>query len=147
MENAAQQGRPTYDQPANRLAARNLALVAGYALLFGSCAVAREGQQGATNPLPNRPIVIPNRSLSPDEMKELADKNSRRRNFNAANAARKLLIDEEATRLLILARDLKAKTATMGSDPPSPVMLREAAVIEFLANDVKEKMKLTVIPD
>ncbi|HEY1575513.1 MAG TPA: hypothetical protein VGF82_00370 [Terracidiphilus sp.] len=118
----------------------------GFALLSVSTSVAN-CQQGTTNALPNRPIVIPNRSLSPSEMKELADKNTRSRNFNAANVARKQLIDGEANKLLILAKDLKAKTEGLGSDRPSSVMLREAAMIEFLANDVKEKMKLTVNPD
>jgi hypothetical protein len=122
-------------------------LIAGAFLLLASSTVGRSGQQGTTNPLPNRPIVIPNRTLSPDELKELADKNASRHKFDAANAARKQAIDDETNKLLILARDLKAKTDNMGSDPPSPLMLREAAVIELLANDVKEKMKLTVNPD
>ena len=147
MDIQGQQTRPTYEQRQNTPATRNLVLVTGCALLCGSFAIALDGQQGASNPLPNRPIVIPNRTLSPDEMKELTDKNTQRRNFEAVNEARKRLIDDETSKLLILARDLKAKTAALGSNPPSPVMVREAAVIEFLANDVKQKMKLTVSPD
>ena len=123
-------------------------LVAGSALAFTA---AGDCQQGTTNPLPNRPIVIPNRTLSPDEMRNLNenlnDKSLRKRKFDAANTARKKLIDDEAIRLVILALDLKARTDSMGSDAPSSLMLREAAMIEFLANDVKEKMKLTVSPD
>lgn len=129
------------------IVARVPGFVAASVLFFASSALAGDGQQGTTNPLPNRPIVIPNRTLSPDEMKNLNDKNTRRRNFDAANAARKQIIDDEANKLLILARDLKAKTDKLGSDRPSPMMLREAAMIELLANDVKEKMKLTVNPD
>lgn len=119
-------------------------LVAGV-LLFAASGLPGAGQQ--TNPLPNRPIVIPNRTLSPDERKNLDDKNSRKHNFDAANLARKQIIDDETNKLLILARDLKAKSDSMGSDPPSSLMLREAAVIEYLANDVKEKMKLIVSPE
>jgi hypothetical protein len=129
------------------IVARLLCIPAAGVLLFAASALAGDGQQGTTNPLPNRPIVIPNRTLSPDEMKNLSDKNTRRRNFDAANAARKQIIDDEANKLLILARDLKARTDKLGSDPPSQMMLREAAMIELLANDVKEKMKLTVNPD
>jgi hypothetical protein len=103
--------------------------------------------QNSPNQLPNRPIVIPNRTLSPDEMKTLSDKNTRKHSFDAANTARKKLIDDETSKLLILARDLKTRTEEMGNDTPSPLMLREAAMIEVLANDVKEKMKLTISPD
>jgi hypothetical protein len=49
--------------------------------------------------------------------------------------------------MLILARDLKAKVDGLGRERPSIMMQREAAVIEFLAKDIKEKMKLTVNPD
>lgn len=130
-----------------RRKARGLALVAGAVLFFVCAAVIGNGLQTTSNPLPNRPIVIPNRTLGPDEMRNLSDKNARRRSFDAANAARKKLIDEETVKLLILARDLKARTESMGSDAPSSLMLREAAMIEILANDVKEKMKLTVNPE
>ena len=55
--------------------------------------------------------------------------------------------DKTRIATLILARDLKAKVDSLGKDRPSPIMQREAAVIEFLAKDIKEKMKLTVNPD
>lgn len=125
---------------------RWLFLAAGFALLTLSASVGN-CQQGTTNPIPNRPIVIPNRTLDPTEMKELNDKNSRKKSFDAANAARKQLIDDETRKLLILARDLKAKTENLGSGPLPPMLLREAEVIELLATDVKEKMKLTVNAD
>jgi len=143
MKSERHQMRPMY--PQSGLSVRGLVLLTGCILLVALSQRAGSGQQ--TNPLPNRPIVIPNRTLSPDEMKQLTDKNARKRKFDAANAARKQVIDNETNNLLILARDLKAKTDNLGSDPPSPMMLREAAMIEILANDVKEKMKLTVNPD
>jgi hypothetical protein len=104
------------------------------------------GQQGPAQGV-QRPIVIFNRSMDTHEINALQDKSSKKRNFDAANAARKLLIDDETNKLLILAKDLKAKTDNMGNAPLTPTMLREAEVIEFLANDVKEKMKLTVNSD
>jgi len=107
---------------------------------------AGEGQQGPVS-TPPRPIVIPNRTLDSHELNDLAEKNARKRNFDAANEARKRLIDDETNKLLILARDMKARTDELGSGPLPPMLVREAAVIELLANDVKEKMKLTVIAD
>ncbi len=94
-----------------------------------------------------RPIVIPNRTLDPQEMNDLERKNARRRNLNAANAARKRVIDDETNKLLILARDLKAKTDSLGNGTLTPTMVREAEVIEILAKDVKAEMNLIVSAD
>jgi hypothetical protein len=91
--------------------------------------------------------VIPNRTLDPQEMNDLERKNARRRNLNAANAARKRVIDDETTKLLILARDLKAKTDSLGNGTLTPTMVREAEVIEILAKDVKAEMNLIVSAD
>lgn len=103
-------------------------------------------QRGSSQVQP-RPIVIPNRTLDPHELKELEQRNAKRRNLDAANAERKRVIDDETNKLLILARDLKAKTDNIGNGMLTPTMVREAEVIEILANDVKEKMKLTVSAD
>jgi hypothetical protein len=127
-------------------AIRRLTLAAGLVAAAGVSVVAVYGQQGVAEGTP-RPIVIPNRSLDTHELKELAEKNERKRNFDAANAARKLQIDDETNRLLILARDLKEKTDKMGSGRLPAQLVREAEVIELLANDVKQKMKLTVTVD
>jgi hypothetical protein len=91
--------------------------------------------------------VIPNRTLDPQEMNDLERKNARRRNLNAANAARKRVIDDETNKLLILARDLKAKTDSLGNGTLTPTMVREAEVIEILAKDVKAEMNLIVSAD
>jgi len=109
-------------------------------------AAAVNGQQATPSGSP-RPIVIPNRTLDTHELNDLAEKNARKRNFEAANAERKRVIDDETNKLLILARDLKAKADNLGSTPLTPTMVREAEVIEALANDVKQKMRLTVNTD
>jgi hypothetical protein len=96
---------------------------------------------------PTCPIVIFSRPASPKDKEDRAERNIQKRNYDVANAARKHFIDDETSKMLILARDLKAKVDSLGRDRPSPVMQREAAVIEFLAKDIKEKMKLTVNPD
>ncbi|MGA8086018.1 MAG: hypothetical protein WCA10_01850 [Terracidiphilus sp.] len=121
-------------------------IVAGYIALASCPAFAGSPQQGSAQVAP-RPIVIPNRTLDPHELNDLAQRNVRRRNQDAANAARKRVIDDETGKLLILARDLKAKMESLGDGELTPTMVREAEVIEFLANDVKEKMKLTVSAD
>ncbi len=114
--------------------------------LYAHPVSAGNGQQGAAQ-VPPKPIVIPNRTLDTHELNDLAEKNARKKNFDAANAERKRVIDDETNKLLILARDLKGKTDNMGNAPLTPMMVREAEVIQFLANDVKEKMKLTVNSD
>jgi len=91
--------------------------------------------------------VIPARPLSAKDKQDRASRSTEKRNFSAANAARKQSIDDETKKMLILARDLKAKIDGLGAERPSATMLREAAVIQFLAKDIKEKMKLTVNPD
>ena len=115
------------------------------AMVYVPAAVAN-GQQASPQGSP-RPIIIPNRSLDSHELNDLAERNARKRNFEAANAERKRVIDDETNKLLILARDLKAKADNLGSTPLTPTMVREAEVIEALANDVKQKMKLTVNTD
>lgn len=96
---------------------------------------------------PTCPIVIQSRPLSMKDKEERADRSIQKKNYAVANATRKKYIDDETNNMLILARDLKAKIDVLGTDRPTAVMQKEAAMIEFLAKDIKEKMKLTVNPD
>jgi hypothetical protein len=124
---------------------------------FGLFSVALAKAQSTGDPTPNAldlgprcptcPIVIPARPLSAKDKQDRAERSSRKKDYSIANAARKHYIDDETNNMLILARDLKAKIDALGTERPSATMLREAAVIEFLAKDIKEKMKLTVNPD
>ena len=118
------------------------------AMIAMSCFAAGKGngQQGTADVAP-RSIVIPNRTLDSRDLRELAEKNERKKNYEAANVERKRVIDDETNKLLILARDLKMKTDNLGSAPLTRTMVREAEVIELLANDVKKKMNLTVSAD
>jgi hypothetical protein len=142
------QDRSNYGDGFARKALRSFRapLLAGCFALASFPAFAGSPQQGAAQVQP-RPIVIPNRTLDSHELNDLEQRNAKRRNLDAANAERKRVIDDETNKLLILARDLKAKTDSLGSGTLTPTMVREAEVIELLANDVKEKMKLTVIAD
>lgn len=122
-------------------------------ILIGSLAIAAlpmaaSGQQGPGEvPKVQRPIIILNRDPDLHDLNALAEKNAKKRNFDEANMARKRAIEDETNKLLILARDLQAKTEKQGSGPLPRLLVREAEVIEFLANDVKQKMKLTVGAD
>ena len=46
-----------------------------------------------------------------------------------------------------MARDLKTKTDNLRSAMLTPTMVPEDEVMQLLANDVKEKMKLTINTD
>ncbi|MBS1804744.1 MAG: hypothetical protein JST28_15375 [Acidobacteria bacterium] len=125
--------------------------LAAFALL--SCALAKAQSTGDGSPndmgpkCPTCPIVIFSRPVSAKDKEDRAERSTQKKDYSVANAKRKLYIDDETNKMLILARDLKAKTDAMGTGRPSPLMMREAAVIELLAKDIKEKMKLTVNPD
>src|SRR5580704_605461 len=76
-------------------------LVAGGIAVAAFPAVTGNAQQGAAPGTPH-PIVIPNRTLDSHELNELAEKNAKKKNFDAANAERKRVIDEDIDKLLIL---------------------------------------------
>lgn len=92
------------------------------------------------------PIILPEANHLPDvnDQMKLHQQNAKNLNFEAVNAERKRQLDDESAKLLILAKDLKLQTDQLGTSPLSQKALREAEVIEMLARDVKEKMKLTV---
>ena len=92
------------------------------------------------------PILLPEANHLPDvnDQMKLHEQNAKKQDFEAANAERKRQLDDESAKLLILARDLKLQTDKMGTTPLTPKATREAEIIEILARDVKEKMKLTV---
>lgn len=132
---------------------RLMLIAAGFVLLSAAAGRAQSTGDPTPNALdlgprcPTCPIVIASRPLSEKDKEDRAQHSDQKRDYRVANAKRKLYIDDETNKMLILARDLKAKVDGLGSERPSAIMLREAAVIEFLAKDIKEKMKLTVNPD
>lgn len=118
------------------------------ALSFAGRGAYGQDTEPLTSPkCPTCPIVIPARPMSTKDWNDMREKNARKLNFDAANAERKRLLDDEASKLLILAKDLKAKTDKLGTEPLPPMVEKEAAMIEFLAKDLKQKMKLTVGTD
>lgn len=98
--------------------------------------------------IPPRPptIILPEANRPPDANDQMImqENQLRKQNFDAANTERKRQIDLESLKLLILTRDLKARMDKIGKSPLPVEMMREAEMIEILAHDVQEKMKLTV---
>lgn len=92
------------------------------------------------------PILLPQANHLPDvnDQMKLNELHSKQKNFDAANAKRAQEINDDATKLLILARDLNAEIDKLGDKPLPAKLLREAEVIELLAHDVQNKMTLTV---
>jgi len=102
--------------------------------------------QSSPPPRTPHPILLPEANHLPDvnDQLKLHQQNVKQQNFAVANAERKRQIDDETGKLLILAKDLKSKMDKLGDEPMPPVLVKEASVIEILANDVKVKMKMTV---
>ena len=120
-------------------------------LLFGLTTLAilsgfdGRGQQGPPPRTP-KPLLLPEANRPPDknDLMVLNQQNQKNQNFEAANAERKRQMDDESAKLLLLAKDLKDQTDKLGENPLTPKAVREAEVIEILARDLKDKMKLTV---
>jgi len=129
--------------------------VAAVALLAVAAAMAGGQQQppaaqpgGAPNmsPTPNKPILLPEANRLPDanDRMQMDQQQSKKSKFEAANAARRKQISDDAAKLLELATELKSAVDKTDKDTLSLDVIRKADTIERLAKGVKEKMKLTV---
>jgi hypothetical protein len=107
---------------------------------------AASGQQQQPPLRPPHPILLPQANNLPDAngVMVMNEQNGKKQNFDAANAARKRQMDDESNQLLILAKDLSSRMEKIGDGPLPPSLVREAEIIELLAHDLKEKMKMTV---
>ena len=95
------------------------------------------------------PHIPPEMTRIPDnnQVNDINDQQTKKRNFEVANAERKKQISEDSAKLLKLATDLKAEVDKTTKDTLSLNVVRKADEIERLAHSVKEKMKLTVGAD
>ncbi len=134
-------------QTANLVRAASLcgSILAAAALL--SSGISRS-QQLPPQPPPH-PILLPQANHMPDVNDQMVMRQSlqNRENFDAANELRHKQIDDDTSKLLILARDLKTKMDALGNKPVPDELQREAEVIELLAHDVQSRMVLTVKGD
>ncbi len=98
------------------------------------------------NPNPRQTLLQPEANRPPDKntLMRMGQEHQRANNFDAANALRQRQIDDETTKLLILADDLKRQMDKLGDKPISDRLMREAEVIESLAQDVQKEMTLTI---
>ena len=127
-----------------------LASLLGMVLLAAMTApnVIAQGAGGQSISAPPKPqtLVMPEANRPPDvnEQMRMQRDHVNKENFDKANTERMRQIDDESVKLLILTMDLKAKMDRAGKGKLPPELVREAEVIEILARDVQEKMKLTV---
>jgi hypothetical protein len=93
-------------------------------------------------------VPIPENSANPvpdaNQQMLMHEQQAKKQNFEAVNAERKKIIAEESALLLKLATDLKTEVDKTNKDQLSLTVIRKAEIIEKLAHDVKEKMKITV---
>lgn len=116
-------------------------------VLAGAATTAGIGQN--TPSMPSRPkvtLLSPDANRPPDAnaQMEMRQKTAKKQDFDTVNAMRIKQINDDATKLLILTRDLNEKMSKLGKEPMPPNLVREAEVIEILAHDVQTKMTLTV---
>lgn len=124
---------------------RTIIALAATLVIFGQFSRPQNPQNQQVVP---HPIIIPQANRVPDanDQMKMSEQHAKQRNFDAANAKRAQDINDDATKLLILARDLNAEIEKLGDKPLPGKLLREAEVIEILAHDVQNKMTLTVGP-
>lgn len=120
----------------------------GAALLL-VCAATMAGNGQNSPSAPSRPkitLLSPEANRPPDANAQMTmrQKDEKNQNFDQLNAERIKQIDDDATKLLILTKDLNQKMSKLGKEPMPPNLVREAEVIEILAHDVEAKMTLTV---
>ncbi len=122
--------------------------VAWFGILIGLAAVALApavGSGGFQNSYPHLPPEL-NRVPDNNQIDDINAHQAKNQSFEAANAERKKQIGDESAKLLKLAKDLKSEVDKTSKDTLSLGVIRKADEIEKLADDIKEKMKLTVGP-
>lgn len=119
---------------------------AGVVVLLCSSSAELRAQYSVSAPPRPTSIILPEANRVPDANDRMVMREAHQlvRDFDAVNASRQKQIDDDTTKLLILANDLKRQMDRLGGKPPSDRLVREAEVIELLAHDVQTKMTLMV---
>lgn len=113
-----------------------------------TCAGQNGSTQNSSNGAfrPEKVYAVSPVNVRPDANKQL-EMNSRRvqqQTFASANAERKRQMSDDSARLLQFAAELNAQFAKDESSDSPQAAIAKADMIEKLAHDVKQKMKLTV---
>lgn len=120
-----------------------LAALALFAMLPG----VSQQPQGIGQPAPwaaSQPAAVRMPDANARMQMQEQQKDSKQAKVEAANAARRKQIADDAARLLQLATELKADVDKTNKDTLSLEVIRKADSIEKLAKGVKQKMKLTM---
>lgn len=135
----------TSSDSSDRFVRSSLRIAVSLAAVMFLSATTGSGQQDPPPRAPH-PILLPEANHLPDvnDQMVMKEQNAKKKDFSAANAERKRQMDDESAKLLILAKDLKTQTDNLDGNPLPSRAVREAEVIELLAHDLKEKMKMTV---
>ena len=89
------------------------------------------------------PVPAGNQLPDTNAQMKMHQKQALKKNFDAANMERKRQIESDTAELVELARELKAAVQNRRQDKSPTDAIRKAELIERLAHDVREKMKLT----
>ncbi len=128
---------------------RAFAALIGLAALTATLALTQQPQSapdpGATSQPRPATAIPPDPVRAPDANAQMQQHQpqSKQAKLDAANAARKKQIADEAAKLLQLATELKSEVDKTDKDTLSLKVIRKADSIEKLAKSVTQKMKLT----
>ena len=127
---------------------RALAGLLGFAALSATLALTQQPQStpasNATGQAPSSAAASPDPVRAPDANAQIEQHpQSKQAKLDAANAARRKQIADDAAKLLQLATELKAEVDKTDKDTLSLQVIRKADTIEKLAKSVTEKIKLT----
>lgn len=118
------------------------ALVAGTSLTCLSLAT----QQASQPPQyieKSYPVPAGNQLPDSNAQMQMHQKQSAKKNFDAANFERKRQIDNDTAELVRLAKELNSAVQKQNQGRLPTDLFRKAELIERLAHGVREKMKLT----
>jgi hypothetical protein len=118
-----------------------LAAIAAFACATGAGQQTRDSGLPQGLPIPN---TQPDRLPDANQQMKMRDQQTRKQNFEVVNSERKKILTDESALLLKLATDLKTEVDKADKDTLSLAVIRKAELVEKLAHDVKEKMKLTL---
>ena len=140
---SAPSGALTIGQATARHWARILAccvVIAAFASIVGPGQLPNDRKPNPSVMPDNQPNVLPD----VNQQMLMHQQQASKRNFEAVNAERRKAIVGESALLLKLATDLKAEVDKSNKDTLSLNVIRRADLVEKLAHDMKEKMKLSV---
>lgn len=115
-------------------------VIAVFAAVVGPGQLMNNGKPNPSVMPDNQPNVLPD----VNQQMMMHQQQASKRNFEAVNAERRRAIVGESALLLKLATDLKAEVDKSNKDTLSLNVIRRADLVERLAHDMKEKMKLSI---